>query len=81
MLEAMDLTVRFGASTLAVNNVSIAVKPGKVLTLCGPNGAGKSTLLAVLAGDLKPTGRSAPRYWQPGAPFSNKARACRLRFR
>ena len=59
MLEAMDLTVRFGASTLAVNNVSIAVKPGKVLTLCGPNGAGKSTLLAVLAGDLKPTSGEA----------------------
>lgn len=55
ILEARDLTVQFGSSLIAVDEVNITVNPGQVLTLCGPNGAGKSTLLSALAGDLKPT--------------------------
>lgn len=54
MLEACDLSVRFGNSMLAVDRASLQVCSGQVLALCGPNGAGKSTLLSVLAGDLQP---------------------------
>lgn len=48
MLRAADLTVRYAAVPLALDAVSLALKPG-VFGLLGPNGAGKSTLLRVLA--------------------------------
>ena len=38
-----------------VENVSIALKRGKITTLIGPNGAGKTTLLKILLRALKPT--------------------------
>ena len=38
----------------ALDGVSIAAEPGKVLSLLGPNGAGKTTLVRILATLLKP---------------------------
>tara|TARA_B100001057_G_scaffold411320_1_gene426902 strand:+ start:4705 stop:5505 length:801 start_codon:yes stop_codon:yes gene_type:complete len=37
-----------------LNDISIEINEGEVLTVIGPNGAGKSTLLKALAGDVKP---------------------------
>lgn len=54
MLEAVELTKRFGGLT-AVDGVSLALARCEVHALIGPNGAGKSTLINLLSGDLRPT--------------------------
>ncbi len=55
-LLCMDnITKRFGAATV-VNQVSLEVKPGKIIALLGENGAGKSTLIKILAGVYKRDG-------------------------
>jgi len=53
LLEAREVTVRAGASTL-LDAVSLALAPGELVAVAGPNGAGKTTLLRVLEGDLVP---------------------------
>ncbi|MEO1679842.1 MAG: ABC transporter ATP-binding protein [Pseudomonadota bacterium] len=54
LLETHALTCRFGALT-AVEDVSVAIRPGTITGLIGPNGAGKSTLFNLLTGELAPT--------------------------
>ncbi|MDO4831873.1 MAG: ABC transporter ATP-binding protein [Clostridia bacterium] len=53
MLEIKNLQVRFGGIT-AVEDVSINVPEGKIVTLIGANGAGKSTTLRTVSGIVKP---------------------------
>jgi sulfate-transporting ATPase len=48
-LEVRDLTVRFGG-VVAVNSVSLEVKPGEIVGLIGPNGAGKTTFIDAVTG-------------------------------
>ena len=38
-----------------LSDISLTLKPGKILTLLGPNGAGKSTLVRVVLGLVAPT--------------------------
>ena len=54
MIEVAGLTKRFG-STLAVDDLSFSVKPGRITGFLGPNGAGKSTTMRVVLGLVKPT--------------------------
>jgi len=49
ILEIKNLTVKYGKS-VAVEDVTIAVPEGKIVTLIGSNGAGKSTALNAALG-------------------------------
>jgi ABC-2 type transport system ATP-binding protein len=54
MIEVAGLTKLYD-QFVAVNDLSLAVRPGEVLGLVGPNGAGKTTTLRCLAGIIPPT--------------------------
>lgn len=48
------VTMKYGAVT-AVDNLSLAIRPGEVVGLIGPNGAGKTTVIDALSGFTTPT--------------------------
>jgi branched-chain amino acid transport system ATP-binding protein len=49
LLNAKQITVHYGKS-LALNNVSLEMEEGSVVTIIGANGAGKSTILRAVSG-------------------------------
>jgi ABC-2 type transport system ATP-binding protein len=53
-LRADGLTKRYG-STVALQNVTLAIPSGSVTALVGPNAAGKSTLIKTFVGFERPT--------------------------
>ncbi len=55
MIELINLTKRFGEDIVAVNNVNLQVKEGKIFGFLGPNGAGKTTTINMMVGLSIPT--------------------------
>ena len=66
MIEARGLTKRYG-STLAVDQLSFSVEPGRVTGFLGPNGAGKTTTMRMILGLDRPTAGTVT---VAGKPFS-----------
>jgi len=58
MIEFQNLSKNFD-DKLAVDNISLEVRPGEILGFLGPNGAGKTTTVKMLTGMLIPTGGRA----------------------
>ena len=54
LISAKGVTKRFGG-LLAVNDVSLDMRDGELISLIGPNGAGKTTLFNLLTGQLAPS--------------------------
>ena len=53
LLAAQNVTKQF-PGVLANDDVSIRLRPGRILALLGENGAGKSTLVNILFGMYRP---------------------------
>jgi len=53
-LELKNLTISYG-NTPVIQNLSIAINDGELVSLLGPSGVGKTTLLKTIAGLLRPS--------------------------
>ena len=49
LVSLENVSVSYGQRRV-LSDVSLELRPGKILTLLGPNGAGKSTLVRVVLG-------------------------------
>src|SRR5688572_27530744 len=65
LLSVRNLEVCYGVIS-ALQDVSLDVGRGEIVTLIGANGAGKTTLLRTISGLLRP--RHGAVYWNPSAP-------------
>ena len=72
-VSTTGLTRRF-ADTVAVENINLEVRPGRVVGLLGRNGAGKTTTLRVLLGLARPTSGSARVFGHAYADLPDAAR-------
>jgi iron complex transport system ATP-binding protein len=77
MLEANNITIRYD-NRRAVEDVSLRVEPGEVISIIGPNGAGKSTLLRSLNGSVPLSSGQVLLDERPIATYSRRAVARRI---
>lgn len=69
MLELRQITTNYGAIR-ALNEVSLKVKQGEIVSLIGANGAGKTTLLMTVCGNPRASSGSV---WFEGENITNLA--------
>ncbi len=50
LVEFREVSKRFGAGPLVLDQITLATRPGDFVSLIGPSGCGKSTLLRLIAG-------------------------------
>jgi len=54
LLSTQNINLTISNKTI-LENISLSLKKGKILTIVGPNGGGKSSLIKILVGLLAPT--------------------------
>jgi ABC-2 type transport system ATP-binding protein len=64
VIEVDRLTKRYG-KTVAVNDLSFQVTPGRITGFLGPNGAGKTTTLKAILGLVRPTSGTTRVFGKP----------------
>jgi NitT/TauT family transport system ATP-binding protein len=55
IIHLSDVTLRYGAGTIALDHTELAIEQGDFVALVGPSGCGKSTILKLVAGLLEPS--------------------------
>lgn len=55
LLECRNITKKYSALKVALDNVCFTVNRGRIIGLLGPNGSGKTTLIKLITGLLTPT--------------------------
>ncbi len=55
MLQAIELTKRYEDGQLALDSLSLEIKPGEIFFLLGANGAGKTTTINLFLNFIDPT--------------------------
>ena len=74
VIRCQGLTKRYG-STVAVDELDLAVDGGQVFGFLGPNGAGKTTTMRMLLGLVRPTSGQA---WVHGRPLPDPGGLARI---
>jgi branched-chain amino acid transport system ATP-binding protein len=57
LLKIENLSLHFGG-TVAIQNLTVSVQEGELLSIVGPNGAGKTSLFNCVGGTARPSGGS-----------------------
>jgi cell division transport system ATP-binding protein len=55
MIEAKGVFLQYPEGTMALNDISLQIKPGELVYITGPSGSGKTSLLKLLMGVEYPT--------------------------
>ncbi len=75
VIEARNLSNRYG-DKVAVDDLSLTVRPGKVTGFLGPNGAGKTTTMRLILGLDYPTEGSVTVNGRPFSALSSPMLRC-----
>ncbi len=71
LLKLDAVSYSYGRDSWHLDDVSLEIRPNRILGIIGPNGAGKSTLLKIAAGTVAPT---KGKVWLTGKDLKRMAR-------